>query len=385
MLMLKLALKNLMSAGLRTWLSVSVLALSYILIIFYNGLIEGWNQQARNDSINWEFGYGQLWHQDYNPYDPFNLRDAHGQIPEYGKENLTPILIRPASIYPQGRMQSVTLKGIPADQTLFEMPTKQLSSNSDGVIKAIVGNRMAKAASLKEGDQILTRWRDKNGTFDALQIEIAGIFQTDVPSVDNGNIWLDIDQLYDLTQLQNEATYLVANAEFNPKEIAGWEFHSQDQLLEDIDNLIATEKASGVIIYGLLLGLALLAIFDTQVLSIFRRQKEIGTFIALGMTRWDVVKMFTIEGTANSLLGAVMGAVLGTPLFIYLVKTGISMPDYAQSMNVTISQTIFPTFGIGLILTTLAIIVGATMIVSYWPARKIAQMDPTLALKGKIQ
>tara|TARA_R110002049_G_scaffold284644_2_gene465243 strand:+ start:221 stop:1378 length:1158 start_codon:yes stop_codon:yes gene_type:complete len=385
MLMLKLALKNLMSAGLRTWLSVSVLALSYILIIFYNGLIEGWNQQARNDSINWEFGHGQLWHQEYDPYDPFTLRDAHGKIPEYGKNNLTPILVRPASIYPQGRMQSITLKGIPANQTLLEIPTQQLSSNSEGVVKAIIGNRMAKAASLKEGDQILTRWRDKNGTFDALQIEIAGIFQTDVPSVDNGNIWMDIDQLYELTQLQNEATYLVANADFNPKEIAGWEFHSQGQLLEDIDNLIATEKASGVIIYGLLLGLALLAIFDTQVLSIFRRQKEIGTFIALGMTRRDVVKMFTIEGTTNSLLGAAMGAVLGTPLFIYLSKNGITMPEYTQSMNVTISQTIFPTFGIGLILTTLTIIVGATMIVSYWPARKIAQMDPTLALKGKIQ
>ena len=32
--------------------------------------------------------------------------------------------------------------------------------------------------------------------------------------------------------------------------------------------------------YGLLLNIALLAIFDTQVLSIFRRQKEIGTYIA---------------------------------------------------------------------------------------------------------
>lgn len=385
MLMLKLALKNLMSAGLRTWLSVSVLALSYILIIFYNGLIEGWNQQARNDSIHWEFGYGQLWHQEYDPYDPFSLRDAHGQIPEYGKNELTPILVRPASIYPQGRMQSIILKGIPANQTLLEIPTRQLSSNDDGVVKAIVGNRMAKAASLKEGDQILTRWRDKNGTFDALQIEIAGIFQTDVPSVDNGNIWLDIDQLYELTQLQNEATYLVANAEFNPKEIAGWEFHSQDHLLEVVDSLINSKKAGGIIIYGLLLGLALLAIFDTQVLSIFRRQKEIGTYIALGMTRWDVVKMFTIEGTTNSLLGAAMGAVLGTPLFIYLAKNGITLPEYTQNMNVTIGQTMFPTFGVGLVLVTLALVVGATMIVSYWPARKIAQMDPTLALKGKIQ
>lgn len=374
-----------MAAGLRTWLSVSVLAFTYVLIIFYNGLMDGWNQQARTDSIAWEFGQGQLWHSDYDPYDPFTLQDAHGKIPESTKEHFVPILVRQATIYPQGRLQSVLLKGIPANQQLLALPTQALHSEEDGPIEVVMGTRMAKSAKLNIGDRVLMRWRDKNGTFDALQAEVADIFQSNVPSVDNGNIWVSMETLYEMTGFENEATYLVLNEGYTHTDIAGWEYKSLGTLLESIDNLIASKKVSGYIIYILLLGLSLLAIFDTQVLSIFRRQKEIGTYIALGMTRWDVVRMFTIEGSASSILGAGVGAVIGTPLFIYLAKNGITMPDATQNMGITMSQTMFPAFGVGLVVVTIVLVVLASTIVSFWPARKIARMDPTLALKGKIQ
>lgn len=39
-LALQLAYKNLMGAGLRTWLNVGVLALSFIIIIFFRGFLE---------------------------------------------------------------------------------------------------------------------------------------------------------------------------------------------------------------------------------------------------------------------------------------------------------------------------------------------------------
>ncbi|MDY0333828.1 MAG: hypothetical protein RBR47_02630, partial [Bacteroidales bacterium] len=56
----RLAYRNLMGAGLRTWLNVGVLSFAFVVIIFYRGLIDGWNQQARRDSIAWEYGHGHL-------------------------------------------------------------------------------------------------------------------------------------------------------------------------------------------------------------------------------------------------------------------------------------------------------------------------------------
>ena len=56
----KLAYRNLIGAGLRTWLNVFVLSLSFVIIIMHKGMLDGWNVQARVDMINWQIG-GGIW------------------------------------------------------------------------------------------------------------------------------------------------------------------------------------------------------------------------------------------------------------------------------------------------------------------------------------
>ncbi len=383
----QLAYKNLIGAGLRTWLNVGILAFSFIIIIFYNGLLDGWHQQAKHDSIAWEYGHGHLLHENYDPFDPFTFQDGHGILSEKENKNLVPILIQQASIYPEGRMLSVSLKGIDATQTVLDLPIKEATS-SEADIPVVIGKRMAKLAKLQEGSQVLLRWRDKNGTFDAANMTVVKIFDTDVPMVDRGQIWIPIRKLWQMTGLENHATFFVANENFeadNAKNIKAWTFQSQDYLLNSINEIIAIEKTNSSIMYVLLLAIALLAIFDTQVLSVFRRQKEIGTYIALGMTRKQVVGLFTVEGSMYSLLAMIVGCIFGIPLFLYLAKTGIAFPETTQDMGVAMASRIFPVYGFQLIITTIILIVISATIVSFLPARKIAKMNPVDALKGKIQ
>jgi ABC-type antimicrobial peptide transport system permease subunit len=153
-----------------------------------------------------------------------------------------------------------------------------------------------------------------------------------------------------------------------------------------MDKIIQTKKAGGTIIEGLLLIIALIAIFDTQVLSIFRRQKEIGTYIALGMTRSQVVGIFTVEGAAHSILAALLGAVYGIPLFMLINKSGIPM-GLAKDINtdLPIAEAIYPYYSLQLIIITIILVVISATIVSYMPARRISKMQPTDALKGKLQ
>ena len=379
----QLAYRNLIGAGLRTWLNVGVLSFAFVLIILYNGILDGWNQQARTDTIAWEYGQGQLRFGEYDPYDPFTVLDGHGVLPERKQEGLIPILLRQGTIYPGGRMLSVILKGIDVDQTILNIPTAQLKT-SNANIPVILGKRMAESAHLKEGDEVLMRWRDKNGTYDASAITVAGIFDCNVPTVDGGQIWMGIDKLWEITQLQGSATLFVASTD-EPLSEEGWEYLSQENSLQDIADMIEMKKYSSSIMYGLLLLIALLAIFDTQVLSIFRRQKEIGTYIALGMTRAKVVVLFTIEGTMYSILATIVGSLYGIPLFMYLTKTGMGMPEASQDMGFAVAERIYPMYSVGLVLSTVLLVVISATIVSFLPARKIAKMDPVDALKGKMQ
>lgn len=379
----QLAYKNLIGAGLRTWLNVGVLTFSFLIIIFYNALLDGWNEQAKVDSIAWEFGNGQVINNYYDQYDPFSIQDGHGVLQD--TSNLSPVLVRQASIYPGGRMISVALIGLDKYQSILKLPTHKLAESKED-IPAIIGKMMAKSCGLKIGDQFLLRWRDKNGTFDAVNVTIVDVFNTDVPTIDKGKIFVPIQKLWEMTNLKNHASYYVANKNYKAKNMAGWHYDDLNIMLKNINEVIAMKRVSSSIVYLLLLAIALLAIFDTQVLSVFRRQKEIGTYIALGMTRSQVVGIFTVEGSMYSVFAVIISAIIGIPLFTYLAQKGIAFPaTSSQDAGFAVADRVFPIFGLKLLITTVVSVVIAATIVSFMPAKKISKMNPVDALKGKVQ
>jgi putative ABC transport system permease protein len=379
----QLAYKNLIGAGLRTWLNAGVLSFAFVVIIFYNGIIDGWNKQASVDGVNWDYANGHLLNNAYETYDPFSIDEGHGILPKAQQNNLTPVLIRQATIYPQGRMMAIQMKGIDAYQIVIKIPTRTLLS-SQADVPALIGKRMASSAKLEVGDEVLIRWRDKNGTFDATNVTIAGIFDTTVPSVDVGQLWIPIEKLWKMTGLEQHASMFIANEKYTHTDVPGWKFESQEFLLKELTKMINMKKTSGSIIYILLMAIGLLAIFDTQVLSVFRRQKEIGTYIALGMTRFQVVRLFTAEGSMYSLFAAMLGSLYGIPILWYLAHYGIGFPMSGDTFGLIMAERMYPVYGLGLIIGTVLLVVISATIVSFLPARKIAKMNPVEALKGKI-
>lgn len=389
MVAFKLALRNLMGAGLRTWLNVIVLSFSFVVIIWQQGLLDGWDQQARRDTIEWEVGGGQYWHELYDPYDPFSIEDGQGPVPaplaeliEQGEA--AAILVSQATIYPEGRIRSVLLRGIDPAQSVLKIPSSELDMTIEE-IPAIIGTRMSKSTQLEVGDYVTVRWRDTHGMFDAAEIKITGIMKTNVGTVDAGQIWVPLDRLRAMMQTPENATLVVVDRTASSETaVSGWTFRNLDFLLKDIAELIKSKKAGGSILYFLLLSLAWLAIFDTQILSIFRRRKEIGTFVALGMTRSRVVRLFTIEGAMHGLMAALLAAVYGTPLLALQAAKGWAMPEMTGEMGLAIAEKIFPVYGFGLVVGTTILVLLSVTIVSFIPARKISKMNPTDAIKGKV-
>jgi putative ABC transport system permease protein len=389
-LAIKLAYRNLIGAGLRTWLNVSVLSFSFVIIIFMKGVLIGWDHQAKTDMTNWEIGGGQYWQENYDPFDPFTLNDSHAPVPaefknEIASGEMEPFLIVPGTIYPQGRLQSVVIKGVDPGQSILQLPTHKLDTITDG-IPAIIGSLMAKNLKASAGDHFTLRWRDANGTFDAGEIVITGIFSTNVPAVETGQIYIPIEKLREIMIMPDEATLLTfRDPERSRSEIDGWVLKTKEVLTAPVEKMIKAKSAGQSILFGVLLLLAMLAIFDTQVLSIFRRQKEIGTYVAMGYTRQQVVGLFTVEGTMHSILAAILSAVYGIPFLGWMATNGWTMPIDTSEFGMAIAQTLYPIYSLGLILSTVLIVTIVTAIVSYWPSRRIAKMNPTDALRGRLQ
>lgn len=389
MLTLKLALRNILGAGLRTWLNVVALSFSFVAIIFLQGIYSGMNDQVERATIEGIYGGGQFWQNAYNPYDALTLEDAHAHIPGeltalVQQGQATPLLIRQASVYPEGRFRSILVKGIEPDQHVIAIPSSFLK-DIDGTIPALVGSRMAQSMGLHKGDEISVQWRDVHGTFDARDVRIVEVMKTPVQEIDNGQIWIPLDRLQTLAAVPGEATMVVVkNGVHPPETVTGWEFKNLDFLLQDIHATVRTKEISASVLYLVLLFLALLAIFDTQVLSIFRRRKEMGTLMALGMTRTRIIGLFTVEGALHSVLAACVAAVYGVPLLAYVASAGWALPTAADSVGFALGDRLFPTYSAGLVVGTTLLVLVVTTIVSFLPTRKIAHLKPTDALRGRF-
>jgi putative ABC transport system permease protein len=387
----KLALKNLLGAGLRTWLNVFVLSLSFVLIIFVRGLIEGMNQQAERAMIATEVAGGHVQHPAYDPYDPLTLTDAHGSVPaslaelaEAGKA--APVLIIQGTIYPEGRLFTVQVKGIDPGQRVIDVPTAFLrgAPAAGDEVPVLIGTRLAKTTGLKKGDTFTLQWRDARGTFDAREAVVVGIFSTMVQTVDVGQIWVTLDLLRTLAGMSGEATFVVLAQGTPPPAHTDWVFRGPDYFLADLKSMVAAKTVGSSIMYAILLLLAMLAIFDTQVLSIFHRRREMGTLMALGFTRGKVIGLFTLEGFFNGVLAALVAAVYGIPLLAWIARTGWAMPGDVDSYGFAIGDRLFPTYGAGLVAGTTVLVLLVTTVVSFLPTRRIAKLKPTDALRGRL-
>jgi ABC-type lipoprotein release transport system permease subunit len=389
MIIPKLAIRNILGAGIRTWLNVIVLSFAFVTIVWTQGLYRGMSRQVVHATVEAEYGGGQYWQESYDPLDPLTLEDAHSVIPEsldslIENGQATPILVIQGTIYPNRRIQPVLIKGIDPRQKILTIPSYFLDTEEEE-FPALIGTRMAKSTGLKVGDEVTIRWRDANGTFDARDVRIVQIMNTTVQSIDQGQIWIPLNMIQTLTQMENEASIVVIEKELTAiPEVSGWPFKTLHFLHTDIREMVQSKSAGATVMYFILIFLAMLAIFDTQVLSIFRRRKEMGTFMAMGMTRFKIIQLFTLEGALHGVLAALVAAAYGIPLLTLFASKGWALPGSMDDWGFAIGEKIFPAYSVGLVVGTTVLVLIITTIVSFLPTRKIAKLEPTDALRGRM-
>jgi len=385
----KIAFKNLLGARLRTFLNVFVTSISFFMIIFMTGMYDGMRQHAKQVTIDTEIAGGAYWHPMYDPMDPIIFEDSHSILPQeidalVKRKKAVPILVSQAAIYPNGRIMPVIMKGIDPNQNILNMPTKILGESMDVNIPVLIGKGMANITKLDVGDAFTIRWLDSGGTYDADEGTIVKIMDTENFKLDMGHIWIPIEKAQKMLVMENEVTYVAYEKGLEKIHSPGnWIHRDVDYLIQDIEAAIEADKPGNQIMFAILLSLAAMGIFNAQVLSIFKRGKEIGTLMALGMTRSKVVRLFTIEGGINAVLASALTAFPFGIIFWWTAKHGIPMPmDYTE-MGFMIAKQLIPIYSLGLIITTTILVFTIVIIVSYLPSRRIAKMKPTDALRGK--
>ena len=389
-MLFKIALKNLLGARLRTFLNVLVTAFSFFLILFMSAMYDGMLQHAKQVTMDTEIAGGAYWHPEYDPLDPLTFEDAHSVPPAavqalVDEKKAFPVLVSQASIYPGGRIMPAIMKGIPPGQNIVNMPTDALSGHEEIALPVLIGKGMASDTKLEVGDVFTIRWLDADRTYDANEGTVVHIMDTENFKLDMGHIWIPLNKAQAMLAMEGEATYVTYEKGIPPVQNKGdWIPRDINYLVQDMEAIIEADKPGAQVLYMVLLALAAMGIFNAQVLSFFRRGKEIGTLMAIGMTRSRVVGLFTLEGGLNAVLSAVVTLIVFGPILWYFGVYGIPLPiDYSE-MGMIVAKRLIPVYTIGLVVSTTILVSIIVLIVSYIPSRRIARMKPTDALRGKV-
>lgn len=384
-MLFRLALKNLFGSGLRTWLNVISLSIVFVTILIVHGFYTGVFSRIEENMIRCDVAGGQYWSEGYDPQDVLGIDSCYQSytdfMPEIEAGTATPILIRSGYLYSDANMQGILIKGIDRHQTLLDVPSDSLAYDPD-LLHAYIGHVMARHTHLKEGDRVMLRFRDKHEANTAMEARIDKIVHFPIQSIDIGQIWVDLESLQVLSDMKDQATIVTVKAPLE-RRVDHWTYQGMDVMLESLYTWKAQEETGAYVIMALLLGMAVLAIFDTQMLSIFRRKKEIGTLVAVGMRKQRVVWLFTLEGLLYAVFALVIGAIPGIPLLYLLNKNGIQLGNSMEDFGMNIASTIWPEFSWAVIAGAAGSILVLVVLVSYLAAKRISNMNIVRILKGK--
>lgn len=390
-MILRLAFRNIIANGWRSLINIVVVSIVLIIMIWTQAMYYSWIRLAETQQTDWEYGKGLLQVRSYDLYDPLSYEDSYAPVPEALKQavqenEIVPILLAPAAIYPQSRMQSAIVKGIPQDQEAIVFPSAKLNNERSDLVPVLIGNGMAKSTRLSQGDIFTIRIRDISGVYNAVDAIVEEVLAIPAPSVDMGTIWMNLALLREIRNAPDMASYFVLNSSrYQGYEDEDFRFVDKEEYFADMYQMLENERFQQVLMYALLVFLAMIAIFDTQALAVFKRRREIGTLAALGLTHKKIMLLFTTEGTLYTAFAILLTPILGFPVFWYFAVYGFPIIEgYDEFELPGFTEPIKFLYPVNEIIVVLIMILLFTIFVSWLATRKITKMNTVDALRGKV-
>lgn len=156
-----------------------------------------------------------------------------------------------------------------------------------------------------------------------------------------------------------------------------FEVHSYDQLVPFLEEVHQNQDVMIEFMGAILLGMVLLGIVNTLVMSVLERTREIGALLAMGMRRRQIQALFVCEGLVLGLVGAGLGALLGALIVFQMDASGLRLAAPGSSF----APEIHPFVSHGNIATTVGMAVVGAGLAALWAARRVARLRPVEALQ----
>jgi putative ABC transport system permease protein len=404
-LYLRLAWRNIWRYRRRTLIVVLAIAIGLALMMWYDGLIAGFDQAIYGNAIKVLGGniqvYAEGYHLKTNADALLPLADDQAVV----KAALAQpqVLAATRRITTGGLATSregafgVEITGIEPEQekdvnlaAQHVVAGRYLTSNDADMI--LVGKGLADAMGIQVNDRITLVGQATHAQTRSRTMTVAGIFDLGMPDIEKRTIYISLAEaqdLYNLTgqttevaivlkQLGDEGTVI---AKLRPI-LPGYEIDSWETNFPELQATINTK--SGVMnIFGVIMMLiAGIGILNMLLMAVYERTREIGLLGAMGLKPGQISFLFILEGTLMGLVGVALGIVLGLLINGLLKRVGLDFTQYTSltSYMALISGRVYPTWGVDKLLWRSLTVAIISALAAFYPAHEASRREPADAL-----
>lgn len=263
------------------------------------------------------------------------------------------------------------------DEQVIYGSIEAFQKNPYGVL---VGERLARRMKLMPNDTLLLQAQGKSSRY-----RVAGVFETGIEQVDKERIYLHLSAARTLLERPTGASFIQINLN-DPQQAPEFSARLEPVISHSVMSWQRREKTWLQVFYVLRISSALtvstiilisgLGMFNTLVMIIIDKTREIAILRSMGYTRNDITQIFMLQGLMVLFAGIILGWAFAASTTYGLSKLPIRIRGIFATDSFIVNWELSHYLWAAAIAT---VIVG---IAAYFPARRAARLEPGDVIRG---
>lgn len=404
-LYLRIAWRNIWRHRRRTVIIMLAMGFSLALMMFYDGIMDGFNQAIYGNAIRVLGGNIQIHAAGYrekidsNPLLPL-ADDSAAVKAALSQPNVLAatrrIITGGLVTNPEGAF-SISIVGIePEAEAPISLIAQHItsgswltSSNKDSIL---VGKGLADAMSIQVGDRITVVGSDIHKQSRQRTMTVLGIYDLGMTSIEKQTAYISLGEAQGLYGLSGQSTEIDLTLKKLGQEsgviavlkpaLPAYEVESWDKNYPDLKNAIDRKGAAMNVFGVIIIMISGIGILNLLLMAVYERTREIGLLGAMGLKPRQIATLFILEGALIGVAGVVAGIVIGLALNGSLGVVGM---DYSQFSSLSdymalVNTRIYPTLGLNNIVARALTVIVISTLAAWIPASEASRREPAEAL-----
>jgi putative ABC transport system permease protein len=266
-----------------------------------------------------------------------------------------------------------------------------------GQREILLGDALMDKLDVGVGDKVNAVFSTSFGSLGLATFRVVGQMSSGLKFLDESVAYIPLDTAMHLLDMDDSVTEIVVFGETLSKSdtiktetepvlstlpgnptVIPWDEYSE------LISLMSQAKAIYAVIYILIVILASFVVFNTLLMVVSERTREIGMLAALGLTPRSIRRLFLIEGTILAVSGSFLGTLLGGVFNLWFGSVGLDISKMTENLGgeFLLTPRIYPTTGLSMLIFSFVLGVTVTIVAVYIPARHAGKLKPTEALRS---